>query len=194
MIFSDLGDDTLKGVDTVKDDTVKGTEGTGEQPAAEHSHLIGVFVSNCKLYLSQIENCICLKLQNVFVSEYRYLLSTKGIHTAYANCKLYLSQASHIGRAAKLSDWSACFWLQVICPQQSDMYIYREQLVGPICSTFSLPFHNWKFGRFFLIFRCNLKVAPTVCYIQRKHGVESHLQFRRRVNLKILQIPGLRHA
>ena len=153
-----------------------------------------VFVSNCKLYLSQIENCICLKLQNVFVSEYRYLLSTKGIHTAYANCKLYLSQASHIGRAAKLSDWSACFWLQVICPQQSDMYIYREQLVGPICSTFSLPFHNWKFGRFFLIFRCNLKVAPTVCYIQRKHGVESHLQFRRRVNLKILQIPGLRHA
>ena len=42
--------------------------------------LQNVFVSNCKLYLSQIAKCICLKLQNVFVS----------------NCKMYLSQIDYL--------------------------------------------------------------------------------------------------
>ena len=41
--------------------------------------LQNVFVSNCKMYLSQIAKCNCLKLKNVFVS----------------NCKMYLSQISN---------------------------------------------------------------------------------------------------
>ena len=85
---------------------------------------------------------------------------------------------------------SHCIWLQVICPQQSDMYIYREQLVGAICSTFSLPFHDWKFFWFFPV---NWKLLQ-LYYVQRKHGLESHLQFCPQVNLEILQIQVLRHA
>ena len=89
---------------------------------------------------------------------------------------------------------SDCIWLQVICPQQSDMYIYREQLVRAICSTFSLPFHNWNLPLFSLWFFAVIWKLLQLYYIQRKHGVESHLQFCPRVNLKILQIPVLRHA
>ena len=40
------------------------------------SRITKEFCFNCKMYLSQIAKCICLKLQNVFVS----------------NCEMYLSQ------------------------------------------------------------------------------------------------------
>ena len=32
-----------------------------------------LFVSNCKMYLSQIAKCSCLKLQNVFVSNCKWI-------------------------------------------------------------------------------------------------------------------------
>ena len=72
------------------------------------------------------------------------------------------AEHSHWSKSAKLSDWSACIWLQVICPQQSDMYIYREQLVRAICSIFSLPFHNWKF--FWFVFLLTESCSNCIMY------------------------------
>ena len=51
---------------------VSGVVTTGESV----STLQNVYVSNCKLCLSQIAKCICFKLQNVF----------------FSNCQMYLSQ------------------------------------------------------------------------------------------------------
>ena len=49
-----------------------------------------VFVSNCKLYLSQIANCICLKLKTVFVSNYKMYWSQIA-KCIFSNCN-FLSQ------------------------------------------------------------------------------------------------------
>ena len=53
--------------------------------------------------------------------------------------------------------------------------IYREQLVGAIFSKRSLPFQNWNL-MLFVVSCVNWKL-PQLDYIQRKHGLESRLQF-----------------
>ena len=50
-----------------------------------------VFVSKNKMYLSQIAKSICVKFQNLFVSNWKYIcLILQNIFVL--NCKLYLSQ------------------------------------------------------------------------------------------------------
>ena len=84
-----------------------------------------VFVSNCKLYLSQIANCICLKLKTVFVSNYKMYLSQ--------SIDIYCPQKAYI----QLTQIANCICLRLLILVEQ-----RSSLIGQLASGCRLYAHN----------------------------------------------------
>ena len=81
--------------------------------------LQNIFVSNCKMYVFQIVKCICLNLQNVFVS----------------NCKMYFSQivwSASLSNVLGNSLEAQTGWRQQDYPIDNSL-MYLSQIAKCIC-------------------------------------------------------------
>ena len=96
VLYSIHGNDT-SGQSSHPDRTGPDQTRPGSKPD-QSLKLQKVFVSNYKIYLSQTAKCICLKLQNVFVSNCKMYLCQiakciclKFQNVFVSNCKMYIS-------------------------------------------------------------------------------------------------------